>query len=112
MITILVPTEEPPDPYGAKSIGEVPTAGCINPLSRRKSFPQGLKPAILLALFGTTEVVPFQNTLYATSSINTAVAAVTNAVYHAIGNRFRKHPVRPEDAPQTLIERAASRAAE
>jgi hypothetical protein len=28
---------------------------------RWKLFPQGLKPAIILAFFGTTEVVPFQN---------------------------------------------------
>jgi hypothetical protein len=34
-------------------------------------------------------------------------AAVINAVYHAIGIRFRKLPVRPEDLPQTLTERAA-----
>jgi putative selenate reductase molybdopterin-binding subunit len=44
--------------------------------------------------------------------INTANAAVINAVYHAIGIRFRKLPVRPEDAPQTLTKRAASRAAD
>ena len=29
-------------------------------------FPQGLKPLILLAIFGTTEVVPFQDPIYAT----------------------------------------------
>jgi hypothetical protein len=31
--------------------------------------------------------------------------------YHAIGIRFRKLLVRPEDVPQTLTKRAASRAA-
>src|ERR1017187_2114968 len=30
-------------------------------------FPQGLKPLILLAVFGTTEVVPFQDPIYVTS---------------------------------------------
>jgi putative selenate reductase molybdopterin-binding subunit len=68
MITILVPTEEPLGPYGAKSIAEVP--------------------------------------------INTATPAVINAVYNAIGIRFRKLPVRPEDVLQALAERAASRAAD
>ena len=28
-------------------------------------MPQGLKPAILAAFFGTTEVVPFQGGIYA-----------------------------------------------
>jgi hypothetical protein len=31
-------------------------------------FPQGLKPSILPAHCGTAEAVPFQNTIYATSS--------------------------------------------
>jgi hypothetical protein len=31
-----------------------------------KNIPQGLKPAILLAFFGTTKVAPFQDTIYAT----------------------------------------------
>ena len=44
--------------------------------------------------------------------INKATPAVINAVYNAIGIRFRKLPVRLEHAPQTLTERAASRAAE
>ncbi len=43
--------------------------------------------------------------------IDSATPAVINTVYHAIGIRFRKLPVRPEDVPQTLTERAASRAA-
>lgn len=53
LTTILVPTEEPLGPYGAKSIGEV--------------------------------------------AINTPGPAALNAVFHAIGVRFRKLPVRPED---------------
>src|ERR1035438_576060 len=49
------------------------TTGCINAIKPPRSFPQGLKPLILLAVFGTTEVVPFQtrflsNPIYATSS--------------------------------------------
>ncbi len=39
-------------------------------------------------------------------------AAVINAIYHAIGIRIRKFPVAPEDVPQTLTERAVSRAAD
>jgi hypothetical protein len=34
--------------------------GCINAIKPPRNFPQGLKPLILLAVFGTTEVVPFQ----------------------------------------------------
>jgi hypothetical protein len=30
-------------------------------------FPQGLKPLILLAIFGTTEVVPFQDPIVSAS---------------------------------------------
>jgi CO/xanthine dehydrogenase Mo-binding subunit len=37
---------------------------------------------------------------------------VINAVYHAIGIRFRKLPVPPEDVLQALTERAAARAAD
>jgi hypothetical protein len=38
--------------------------------------------------------------------------AVISAVYHAIGIRFRKFPVRPEDEPQTFTEQAVSSAAD
>jgi len=34
------------------------------------------------------------------------------SIHYALGMRFRKLPVRPEDVRQTLTERAASRAAE
>jgi putative selenate reductase molybdopterin-binding subunit len=53
LTTILVQTEEPLGPYGAKSISEVP--------------------------------------------INGPAPAIANAIYHAIGVRFRKLPIRPED---------------
>jgi putative selenate reductase molybdopterin-binding subunit len=58
LTTILVETDEPLGPYGAKSIGEV--------------------------------------------AINTAAPAVLNAVFNAIGVRFRKLPVRPEDVLRAL----------
>ena len=32
-------------------------------VAAQEDVPQGLKPASLLALIGTTEVVPFQNTI-------------------------------------------------
>ena len=38
------------------------------PSGRLQDIPQGLKPAVLLAIFGTTEVVPFHKTIYATRS--------------------------------------------
>jgi len=37
-------------------------------LLRRENLPQGLKPGGFLRLFGTTEVVPFQSTIYETGS--------------------------------------------
>jgi putative selenate reductase molybdopterin-binding subunit len=61
LTTILVETEEPLGPYGAKSIAEVP--------------------------------------------INAPAPAVANAVYHAIGVRFRKLPIRPEDVLRALREK-------
>ena len=51
--TILVTTDEPLGPYGAKSISEVP--------------------------------------------INGPAPAIANAIYHAVGIRIRKVPIRPED---------------
>ena len=42
--------------------------GLVNVSWAMKNIPEGLKPAILLTLFGTTEVVPFQNTVYSASS--------------------------------------------
>jgi hypothetical protein len=41
--------------------------GCINPRSRLKNVPQGLKPQALRARCGTTEVVPFHGSIYAAS---------------------------------------------
>jgi putative selenate reductase molybdopterin-binding subunit len=61
LTTILVQTDEPLGPYGAKSISEVP--------------------------------------------INGPAPAVANAIYHAIGVRFRKLPIRPEDVLQALAAR-------
>ena len=61
LTTILVETEEPLGPYGAKSIAEVP--------------------------------------------INGVAPAVANAVFHAIGVRFRKLPIRPEDVLRALGEK-------
>ncbi len=37
-------------------------------LDERGSFPQGLKSRILYVSDGTAEAVPFQNSIYATSS--------------------------------------------
>jgi CO/xanthine dehydrogenase Mo-binding subunit len=64
LTTILVPTEEPLGPYGAKSIAEVP--------------------------------------------INAPAPAVANAIYHAIGIRFRKLPIRPEDVLRAWREKEAA----
>jgi len=58
LTTILVQTDEPLGPYGAKSISEIP--------------------------------------------INAPAPAVANAVYQAIGVRFRKIPIRPEDVLRAL----------
>jgi putative selenate reductase molybdopterin-binding subunit len=60
LTTILVETEEPLGPYGAKSISEIP--------------------------------------------INAPAPAVANAIFHAIGVRFRKLPIRPEDVLKALRE--------
>jgi putative selenate reductase molybdopterin-binding subunit len=58
LTTILVSTEEPLGPYGAKSAGEVP--------------------------------------------INGPAPAIANAIFHAVGVRIRKLPIRPEDVLQAL----------
>jgi putative selenate reductase molybdopterin-binding subunit len=60
LTTILVETDEPLGPYGAKSISEVP--------------------------------------------INGPAPAIANAIFHAIGVRFRKLPIRPEDVLRALRE--------
>jgi hypothetical protein len=43
-------------------------AGCMS-RSRLKNVPQGLKPHCLCAFRGTAKAVPFQNRIYAASSI-------------------------------------------
>jgi putative selenate reductase molybdopterin-binding subunit len=58
LTTILVETDEPLGPYGAKSISEVP--------------------------------------------INGPAPAIANAIFHAVGVRIRKLPIRPEDVLQAL----------
>ena len=58
LTTILVETEEPLGPYGAKSISEVP--------------------------------------------INGPAPAIANAIFHAVGIRIRKLPIRPEDVLRAL----------
>ncbi|PWU04020.1 MAG: aldehyde oxidase [Terriglobia bacterium] len=58
--TILVETEEPLGPYGAKSVSEVP--------------------------------------------INGVAPAIANAIFHAVGVRIRKLPIRPEDVLRALCE--------
>jgi CO/xanthine dehydrogenase Mo-binding subunit len=63
LTTILVETEEPLGPYGAKSISEVP--------------------------------------------INGPAPAIANAIYHAVGVRMRKLPIRPEDVLKALREKRA-----
>ena len=60
LTTILVETDEPLGPYGAKSISEMP--------------------------------------------INAPAPAVANAIFHAMGVRFRKLPIRPEDVLRALRE--------
>jgi putative selenate reductase molybdopterin-binding subunit len=61
LTTILVETDEPLGPYGAKSISEVP--------------------------------------------INGPAPAIANAIFHAIGVRFYKLPIRPEDVLRALREK-------
>jgi putative selenate reductase molybdopterin-binding subunit len=61
LATILVETDEPLGPFGAKSVAEVP--------------------------------------------INAPAPAVANAISHAVGIRFRKLPIRPEDVLQALREK-------
>jgi putative selenate reductase molybdopterin-binding subunit len=61
LTTILVETEEPLGPYGAKSVSEVP--------------------------------------------INGVAPAIANAIYHAVGVRIRKLPIRAEDMLRALYER-------
>jgi putative selenate reductase molybdopterin-binding subunit len=65
LTTILIETEEPLGPYGAKSIAEVP--------------------------------------------INGPAPAVANAIYHAIGIRFRQLPITPERVLRALQEREKQR---
>ncbi len=67
LTTILVETDEPLGPYGAKSIGEV--------------------------------------------AINGPAPAIANAIYHAIGVRFRKLPIQAEDVWHALREQEQKRRA-
>ncbi len=62
LTTILVETDEPLGPYGAKSISEVP--------------------------------------------INGPAPAIANAIFHAVGVRIRKLPIRPEDVLRAIGERS------
>ena len=64
LTTILVETDEPLGPYGAKSISEIP--------------------------------------------INAPAPAVANAIFHAIGVRFQKLPIRPEDVLRALREKESA----
>jgi xanthine dehydrogenase molybdenum-binding subunit len=65
LTTILIETDEPLGPYGAKSISEVP--------------------------------------------INGPAPAIANAIFHAVGVRIRKLPIRPEDVLRALgAKRAAN----
>ena len=54
---------------------EVPRAGWILLLASANVIPQGLKPAIDAVLDGTAQAVPFQGTVYATSSREELVAS-------------------------------------
>jgi putative selenate reductase molybdopterin-binding subunit len=65
LTTILVETEEPLGPFGAKSISEVP--------------------------------------------INGPAPAIANAIFHAVGVRIRKLPIRPQDVLQALREREVAK---
>jgi putative selenate reductase molybdopterin-binding subunit len=62
LTTILVATDEPLGPYGAKSISEVP--------------------------------------------INGPAPAIANAIFHAVGVRLRKLPIRPEDVLRAIREQS------
>jgi hypothetical protein len=53
--------------------------GCINASRRLRSFPQELKPRYLCGFRGTAEAVPFQSTIYATSSSLVPVALFAGA---------------------------------
>jgi hypothetical protein len=53
--------------------------------SRSKSFPQGLKPLILLADFGTTKVVPCQSRICAAGSWERADFSRRRAGFAALG---------------------------
>ena len=64
LTTILVQTDEPLGPYGAKSISEVP--------------------------------------------INGPAPAIANAIFHAVGVRIRKLPIRPEDVLDALRAKAGA----
>jgi len=68
LTTILVQTDEPLGPYGAKSISEVP--------------------------------------------INGPAPAIANAIFHAVGVRIRKLPIRPEDVLDALRAKAEAPVAE
>jgi putative selenate reductase molybdopterin-binding subunit len=68
LTTILVQTEEPLGPYGAKSVSEVP--------------------------------------------INGVAPAVANAIFHAVGVRIRKLPIRPEDLLRALYAQQRERESE
>jgi putative selenate reductase molybdopterin-binding subunit len=68
LTTILVETDEPLGPFGAKSISEVP--------------------------------------------INGPAPAIANAIYHAVGVRIRKLPIRPEDVLKALLEKVRERQGE
>jgi putative ABC transport system ATP-binding protein len=57
-----------------------------------KNIPQGLKPAILLAFFGTTKVVPFQDTIYAAGCRG-----------QGIGNSMALNGIGIEDLAQTTV---------
>jgi hypothetical protein len=43
--------------------------GCINAGRPAQNIPQRLKPQLLRRFCGTAKAVPFQNTIYATSSM-------------------------------------------
>jgi hypothetical protein len=49
-----------------------------------KNIPQGLKPVVFSAVFGTTEVVPFHETIFATSGTHSVPQGLKPMVFSVV----------------------------
>jgi hypothetical protein len=74
----------------------------------QENFPQGLKPASLLALSGTTEVVPFQNTGESALSGTTEVVPFQSAIASKRTIASKTHRAQKTIAPKTRLSRCFS----